>query len=329
MNYKYGIGVMSLNIVNACIEFANTYNYNLIFIPSRRQVDFSGGYVNQWTTEIFSSYVRAKTDNILLKRDHGGPGQGLYVDDGLVSLYHDCHHLDAIHIDPWKSVNSFSDGCENTKKLIEYCYDINPNIIYEVGTEQSIFKYEAMQLNDLLKYLKDSLSAKKFAQIKFSVIQSGTALKETKNTGSYNNQRLIDMVAVCKQFNLISKEHNGDYLPVYLVHEKFNCGLDTINIAPEFGQIETKTYLEEIYNRNNNLFEEFFTICHDSKKWEKWVDKSFDPLQNKEQLINICGHYVFSNVNFLTNIKNNIRVDIDVIIKENIQQKLKELYGIN
>ena len=50
MNYKYGIGAMSLNIIDACIEFANEYNRHLIFIPSRRQVDYIGGYVNNWTT---------------------------------------------------------------------------------------------------------------------------------------------------------------------------------------------------------------------------------------------------------------------------------------
>lgn len=325
MNYKYGIGVMSLNIVDACIEFSNQYNHNLMFIPSRRQIDYLGGYVNNWTTEVFSNYVKNRTNNILLKRDHGGPGQGLYNDDGLISLNHDSRYFDAIHIDPWKVVKSFNEGCNYTKELIDYCYSINADIIYEVGTEQSIFKYESNQLDELLNYLKRNLNAKKFEQIKFAVIQSGTSLKETKNTGSYDKQRLLEMISVCKKYNLISKEHNGDYLPVFLIKEKFNCGLNSINIAPEFGQIETKTYLNEI--NNEHLFDEFFNICYNSKKWEKWVDASFDPFKNKEQLINICGHYVFSNEHFINKIKNNLRLDIDVLIKENIKGKLKELYG--
>ena len=325
MKYKYGIGAMSLNTVDSCIEFANQYNCHLIFIPSRRQIDYSGGYVNGWSTETFSKYVRNKTTNILLKRDHGGPRQGLYDDDGLISLNHDSNYFDAIHIDPWKAVSSFKEGCEYTKKLIEYCYSINSKIIYEVGTEQSIFKYESSQLDDLLNYLKSKLASEKFDKIKFAVIQSGTSLKETKNTGSYDKQRLLDMIFVCKKYNLISKEHNGDYLPMFLIKEKFDCGLNTINIAPEFGQIETRTYLNEI--KNESLFELFFDICYESKKWEKWVDKSFDPFKNKEQLINICGHYVFSNVNFIKKIKNNLIIDIDVVIKENIKEKLKKLYG--
>ncbi len=327
MNYKYGIGVMSLNIVDACIEFANEHNYKLIAIPSRRQIDYLGGYVNNWTTETFSEYVKTKTNNILLKRDHGGPNQGLHQDDGLISLYHDCNNFDAIHIDPWKNVSSFKEGCYQTKDLINYCFEINSKIIYEVGTEQSIFKYEASQLDELLNYLKCNLTSDRFKNIKFAVIQSGTSLKETKNTGSYDKQRLKEMISVCQKFNMTSKEHNGDYLPVYLIHEKFNCGLDCINIAPEFGQIETRTYLNEI--NNSEMFETFFNICFESKKWEKWVDKTFNPFENKEQLINICGHYVLSDFNFIHKIKKNLRHNIDLLIKENIKNKLKDLYIIN
>jgi hypothetical protein len=322
MNYKYGIGVMSLNIVDACIEFANEYNQRLIFIPSRRQVDYIGGYVNNWTTETFSTHVKTKTNNILLKRDHGGPNQGLYQDDGLTSLYHDCNYFDAIHIDPWKNTLNFKDGCEQTKNLINH-----DKIIYEVGTEQSIFKYEANQLDELLNYLKHNLKYDRFQNIKFAVIQSGTSLKETKNTGSYDKQRLTEMISICQKYNMTSKEHNGDYLPVYLIKEKFNCGLDCINIAPEFGRIETRTYLSEI--NNSKIFDTFFDICYQSKKWEKWVDKTFNPIENKEQLINICGHYVLSDINFISKIKKNLRHDIDVLIKKNIKNKLKDLYMIN
>jgi fructose/tagatose bisphosphate aldolase len=327
MNYKYGIGVMSLNIVDACIEFANEYNQRLIFIPSRRQVDYIGGYVNNWTTETFSTHVKTKTNNILLKRDHGGPNQGLYQDDGLTSLYHDCNYFDAIHIDPWKNTLNFKDGCEQTKNLINHCFQINDKIIYEVGTEQSIFKYEANQLDELLNYLKHNLKYDRFQNIKFAVIQSGTSLKETKNTGSYDKQRLTEMISICQKYNMTSKEHNGDYLPVYLIKEKFNCGLDCINIAPEFGRIETRTYLSEI--NNSKIFDTFFDICYQSKKWEKWVDKTFNPIENKEQLINICGHYVLSDINFTSKIKKNLRHDIDVLIKKNIKNKLKDLYMIN
>ena len=50
------------------------------------------------------------------------------------------------------------------------------------------------------------------------------------------------MVAVAKQNNLKSKEHNGDYISEELIKLKMDSGLDSINIAPEFGLIETDTY---------------------------------------------------------------------------------------
>lgn len=324
-DYKYGIGPMSKNVVDSCIEFVNKNNKKLILIPSRRQIDYDSGYVNFWTTETFSKYVKNSTDNILLKRDHGGPSQGAILDDGLISLSNDCMYMDAIHIDPWKEAKAFIDGCVNTVKLIKYCYKLNKSLLYEVGTEEAIYKYESGQLNELLSYLKTHLSGEEFNNIKFAVIQSGTSLKETHNTGSYDSRRLIEMISVCSSFGLISKEHNGDYLPVNLIREKFMNGLDSINIAPEFGRIETMTYIDQI--KNTALFDIFFDICYKSNKWKKWVNADFNPLTRKLELIQICGHYVLSYPEFNTSIKQKLRIDIDQLIKYNITEKLNELYG--
>ena len=75
-----GVGPMSKNIVDACIELVEQYNVPLMMISSRRQIDsdiFGGGYVNNWSTERYSNYIRSKSPNnkIILCRDHGGPWQ--------------------------------------------------------------------------------------------------------------------------------------------------------------------------------------------------------------------------------------------------------------
>ena len=101
-------------------------------------------------------------------------------------------------------------------------------------------------------------------------------------------------------------------------------GLDSINIAPEFGQIETKVYLNKIKN-NTDLFGKLYKICYNSNRWKKWVDKNFDPENNKEELINICGHYILSSDEFISKIKSNFK-DIDLEIKIKIKEKLNELY---
>jgi hypothetical protein len=324
MTPKYFIGPMSKNVVDTIIEFCNETNNTIGLIPSRRQVEWNRGYVNNWTTQEFTEYVKSKTDKILLVRDHSGPGQGQSDDDGYQSLSEDCKYLDLVHIDPWKKYPAFDLGLKETIRMIEYCYDLNPNIQYEVGTEEAIRRFKPYELEDLVHELKSRLSPEMYNQIKYLVIQSGTSLKGTNQTGNYDSDRLKEMIDVCKHHNFISKEHNGDYIPVSIIKEKFGLGLDSINIAPEFGLIETQTYLDNI--KDSITFDEYWRICFESKKWEKWVNENFDPHTNKEELIKICGHYVLSNSDFLNNIKSRFP-NIDNDIKNNINNKLKELYG--
>ena len=70
---KFYIGPMSKNVVDSIIEFTEETGNEIGLIPSRRQVEYNGGYVNNWTTKEFSKYVDGK---VLIARDHGGPGQG-------------------------------------------------------------------------------------------------------------------------------------------------------------------------------------------------------------------------------------------------------------
>jgi len=308
---KYYIGPMSKNIVDAIIEFSNESNHLIGLIPSRRQVEWNGGYVNNWTTKEFSKY----SNILVLKRDHSGPGQGYLDDDGYISLKEDCKYFNLIHIDPWKKYPKYADGLKWSIDMIKFCYKENPNIEFEIGTEEAIRKFEPKELNQLVIDMYNSLPSKIFKQIKYLVIQSGTSLKETTNTGEYDKGRLLSMVNVAKHWGLISKEHNGDYIPSDLIKEKMSLGLDSINIAPEFGLIETQTYLD-----NNININKFWEICYKSKRWEKWVNPDFDPFIQKEDLIKICGHYVLSNSEFLK-----IKPNIDFQIKTNIKEKLYEL----
>ena len=319
---KYYIGPMTKNVVDAIIEFCDETNNNIGLIPSRRQVEFDGGYVNNWKTKDFTEYVNGK---LLIKRDHSGPGQGYTDDDGFTSLREDCKYLNMIHIDPWKKYPKYQDGLIWTIKMIEYCWGINQQMEFEIGTEQAIRRFEPEELNLLIKDIQSNLDSKIFNQIKYLVIQSGTSLNGNSNTGDYDKDRLVSMISIAKKYNLLSKEHNGDYIPVNLIKEKMGLGLDSINIAPEFGQIETKTFIHRIKKEKPELLGSLYKICYISNKWKKWVDGDFNPIKQKEELINICGHYVLSDSNFLLMIKSNFP-DIDLEIKNNIKEKLNELF---
>ena len=63
-NPKIFIGPMSKNIVDSIIEYVNDTGIHIGIIPSRRQIENDGGYVNNWTTKDFCNYVRSKTNNI-------------------------------------------------------------------------------------------------------------------------------------------------------------------------------------------------------------------------------------------------------------------------
>ena len=282
---------MSKEIVDAVID----YPAPLGLIPSRRQVDHESGYVNGWTTETFCKYVRSKTDKVLLVRDHGGPNQGYKNDNGIESFLIDCQNFDLIHIDPFKRFRSIKDAVNETLKFIRMGLQVNPNIKFEIATEEAIKQLPPEKLSSFLKRIYSSTTEQERNSIKYCVIQSGTALRENENIGSYKKDWLEKSIQIVKEYGLINKEHNGDYLSTDLIKQKFDIGLQTINIAPEFGQLQTKIYWE---NMNSKQRANFYKICLDSGRWKKWVDEDFDPQANIEKLVNICGHYVFSHPNF-------------------------------
>ena len=312
MKPRLFIGPMSKEIVDAVIDYPSP----LGLIPSRRQVDHESGYVNGWVTETFCNYVRSKTDKVLLVRDHGGPNQGYKVDNGIESFLIDCQNFDMIHIDPFKRFKAIKDAVNETLKFMRMGLQVNPNIKFEIATEEAIKPLPPEKLSSFLKRIYSSTTQEEQDSIKYCVIQSGTALRENKNIGSYKKDCLEKSIEIVKEYGLINKEHNGDYLETSLIKQKFDVGLQTINIAPEFGQLQTKIYWE---NMNQKQRTNFYKICLDSGRWKKWVDEDFDPEVDVEALVNICGHYVFSHPKF------NKPEGLEEEIKTTIHKRIEEI----
>ena len=316
---KIGIGPMSKNIVDFSMEYADKRNCKIILIPSRRQVEYSGGYVNNWTTLEFSNYVKTKSNNIILERDHGGPGQGSNMDNGLKSLEEDAKAFDIIHIDPWKKHPDIEEGSAKTAELINHCLHYNENIKFEIGTEQAIRPMTASDIEHMLNIVKKALGAT-FDKVIYVVIQSGTGISNGKNIGQYDSGKLIDMLNVIKKYGKLSKEHNGDFIPANSIIDRFKLGLNTINIAPEFGRMETDSYIKLL---SNSEFEYMFKICLESEKWKKWVSDDFNPYDRKEELVRITGHYILSDDKF-SDIKSKYPI-VDTMVKEALFSRLDSI----
>jgi hypothetical protein len=319
MNPKLFVGPVSKNTVDASIEFATEHRCNLGLIPSRRQIDYNGGYVG-WDTKGFAKYVRGRTPLLLLERDHGGPAQGQHMDSGITSFTRDAKIMDIIHIDPWKRYDSLQAGINSTVLWIRELSTNRPSLRFEIGTEQAIFPYSPSEIDMLIRKVVKKVGPRR---ISYVVIQSGTSLRGNKNTGKYNEKQLKEMIKIVHGHGYLTKEHNGDYLSAACIRQKFSLGLDAINIAPEFGMIESDCYLDAIKKNDIKLLDILYKICYDSGKWKKWVGPTFDAA-DKEALIRICGHYVLNTAEFLKGIRAKLP-NIDETIKDNIKARMHSI----
>lgn len=312
---KFFIGPMSKNIVDSLIDFSEKENKRIGIVASRRQIEYDGGYVNNWNTKQFSNYIKNKTDKIILERDHGGIGQGKQYDNGVMSFYEDTKYFDIIHIDPWKNYQDFNKGLIETIDMLKFLNKINKKCLFEIGTEEAIRSFTNNELEEMISTIYKNVNKQLFDNIIYVVIQSGTKILGTENIGKFNLNRLIEQCEICKKYDKLSKEHNGDYLNDNDIKIRFQNGLDTLNIAPEFGFIESSIIYENV---DEEIKEQLFNICLKSNKWVKWVDKDFNPYENKEKIIKLTGHYIFSDLEF-----KKLEIDLDELIKTNIYNKIK------
>ena len=305
---KYFICPMSKNIVDAVCEMdSNVFG----FAVTRRQIDYDGGYVNGWNTKSFYEYVKSKNSKIIIERDHGGPLQGQIKDDGLTSYKEDLNYFDIIHLDPWKSTKSISEGLTLTTSTLLELWQINPNVKYEVLTEAAIMQFDYKDYNAILSNIR-FFSGNAFNSIEYIVVQSGVHidLVGRKNTNKFLAESVRNVVYVCKEYGKKVKEHNGDYLTKEEKDLRFDAGIDAINIGPELAQLETEIYLEHMTDLEKN---KFYEVCVASNKWQRWATSEFD-LNNREMVIRVCGHYNYDKLP--------LEKDISNIIKDTIKHKL-------
>lgn len=315
------VGPMSRNVVDACIEYANDNGVRLGLIPSRRQIDTASGYVNGWNTSTFASYVRASTDRIVLQRDHGGPWQGDEDDFGVQSLVNDSDHLDLLHIDPFKRHRDIWSAASYTAYIMEELK--GKSCRFEIGTEEAIFPLTVEQAKKFFSMVGERVSDG-LDRVEYLVVQFGTKIIGAHNTGQFDLRRAEEMISLCSHFGKKSKEHNGDYLSADGVRQRRALGLDALNIAPEMGGIESESVLEAMGDRQD-LIDGFFRRCVATNRWQKWFPRNFDPNSDKKGVIRACGHYCFSDREFLRIVS---EIDYKAAVdkaKDRMKERIREL----
>lgn len=325
-----GVGPMSRRCVDAAIELATDHNTLIMLIASRRQIDceaFGGGYVNRWTTRAFGHYVAEhdKRGRVLLCRDHGGPWQNtLEIEHNLglkkaiesakasfladIEAGFDILHIDT-SIDPHGSVDVDA-ALERLFELYEFCWSqarrLGRDIAFEIGTEeQSGSTNSQEELNYTLESVHKFCIDHGIPKPLFVVVQTGTRVMEMQNVGSFDSPIRIrgelpseiqvpQMIEICNRYQILMKEHNGDYLSNHALQWHPRLGIHATNVAPEFGVAETKAFVHVLrLNGLAELADQFLGKAFDSKKWVKWMLPA--TTANDEVRALIAGHYVFSD----------------------------------
>jgi tagatose-1,6-bisphosphate aldolase non-catalytic subunit AgaZ/GatZ len=343
-----GIGPMSKTLIKATLTLAKEKDFPIMFIASRNQVDakkLGGGYVCNWDQEAFSEAIKEVAEEVdfdglyYLCRDHGGPWQRdnernahlpekEAMDLGKESYLEDLlNGFDLLHIDPTKDpyvvgkTISMDVVLKRTIELIEYVEKERktrnlPELDYEVGTEETnggLTSEDAYE--EFIRTLTDELKEKDLPRPCFIEGQTGTLTRLTENVGHFDGKSASKLAQIAKKYNVGLKEHNGDYLDEAILLQHPALEITAMNVAPEFGTVETQAYLK-LVEVEKRLYEEGFlsktssleTVLQrdavKSERWRKWMvgDKINisveDALKDKEltyMITEISGHYTFNN----------------------------------
>jgi len=288
---------MSAETVEAVFRFSHFRRKQLMLIASKNQVDYKGGYVNNWTTAQYMEFVRQMrkdypNSDVLICRDHCGPGfNGI---DDLADVYATIEEdikqgFDLIHIDFCHFKGNREQMLAESKKAIEHCLKLNPDILLEIGTDENAgTKYSVSNLREIEEEL-DYFKA--FCSPELYVVQTGTLVGEINQIGNQNLKFAKEVGDMLRSKGVKLKEHNADYLP--LADIKARSGVvDAMNIAPQLGVVQTTTLLAKclIYGIN---YQPFLDLVYSGGKWKKWMHTNGP--ENKMLCFLIAGHYHFAS----------------------------------
>lgn len=291
--FRLGLGPMSHEIIVALGKIS--IGSPLMVIASRNQIDADSGYVCK-SAELENILAPFKSMNLLLCRDHCGPyfldtEKNLSEFDAIEAtkktIAKDIESgFDLIHID----TSRCSDVYKTAEDLIEFCIKLNPNILFEFGTEENIGVAAGIK-----NYKSDVKFAKHFSNMTYVVAQTGSLVMETRQAGNFDLETVKELVAFANDAGIGLKEHNADYLSAEQINLRKIAGVHALNIAPQLGVIQT--IVTSNYCKRNNLKAEWNNFAQavlNSGKWRKWHQYG-----NDNDKVLMAGHYLFRSDEYM------------------------------
>lgn len=285
--YKLGVGPMSQEIINAIISYPN--KSQLMVVASRNQVDFQNAYV----CDAYDLALKIKPAGILLCRDHCGPyfkdsDAGLTIEQAIEECKKTIKSdlkagFDLIHID----ISKINDPkFEIAKSLFDYALSINPNVMFEFGSEENTGE----GISDSLARIIPQLDFfKQYSGARYFVSQTGS-LTKNRQAGQFDIGPNTILAQTIHNNGLYFKEHNADYLLREDIDKRTLVGVDAMNIAPQLGYLQTIT--AEWKAKNNSEWQAFADLVYAGRKWERWLDEG--EWTNKQSAVRVAGHYHYN-----------------------------------
>lgn len=263
-----------------------------MIIASRNQADYDSGYVGN-SMQLSMIVQPFRNTNFLLCRDHCGPyfsdlDKGLTVEQAIErckkTIDRDLESdFDLIHIDVSRIPERQLDYA---KELIDYALSINPDIMLEFGGEDNNgvdIELSAKNLQTQLDFLQQYKK-----NIVFVVTQTGSLTKDGQVGGFdiLRNEKIKEQIEAA---GFLFKEHNADYFTKQDIDDRINAGIDSLNIAPQLGRIQTDL-LKELAPAD--LWEKFGDHVYNQNYWQRWVGPG---VTDKDIAVSVSGHYCFNS----------------------------------
>lgn len=332
---------MSKEVIEAVFRYSHIHKKQLMLICSRNQIDVDSGYVfttNQYINYIYLMKNQYPLSNVVICRDHCGPGFGS-PSDSLESVKEtiDCdleqgfelgQIFDIIHIDlchaiknwnmnalDFKRAMSHKERIQNTVELMEFARNLNPNIMFEIGTDENVGRVET----DIDKIVSDVRACQEVANPVFYVVQTGSLVREISNVGSFDVNKVRTIHEALQKCGVKLKEHNADYLTSEQISARRNV-VDAVNIAPQLGVVQTSHVLHQALKYGVDVRPFMDEVIH-GQKWQKWV-RHITRLGNTQLCCLIAGHYHFNGQAYEQLIEK-LKEKID--IKESIMDEITKV----
>ncbi len=295
--FKLGVGPMSPEVVDICLEYSKVHDFPIMIIASRNQVDTNSGYA--FTTKKLVDFIKSNINydpkRVLICRDHCGPyygdvDNGLSIEDALKNCINTIdsdiqNGFNLIHVDisrvPKEKKYTIS------HQLINHILKLKPNMMLEFGSEDNLsVKENNSQVHDDVEFSRQYPS-----EIKFVVGRTGSLTKH-KQVGYFNVEDNIKLAEIIHKYRFLFKEHNADYLTEQDIVLRKQAGVDSLNIAPQLGVIHT-TVLTTLGKEFINEFNKFKQFVLEKEVWKKWIT---DDITDDETKLLVSGHYFLNTV---------------------------------